>query len=110
MGDIIDFISLSEFDKGWVVGLIEGEGSVSLYRNCPRVSIGMTDRDTIERYRTVLGLKTKIIVESRKNNLKTMYRVRVNGMQAMLFMEDLFPYMSQRRQQRIQEILLKYGR
>ena len=46
-------------DLAWAAGVIEGEGSIFRYKNadaCWGLSVGMTDKDIIERLHSLFGL------------------------------------------------------
>jgi len=107
---MINFNSLSDYDKGWVVGIIEGEGSPTVCNGRPRVACNMCDKDTIERLQTLVPAQANIYhYPGRRGNHKDTYHWVYEGKKALLLMMDLFPYLSQRRQQQIQEIVLKHG-
>lgn len=109
----------SEFDLGWIVGLLEGEGSFLLqgYRSggpkvTPSIQLAMTDLDVVARAGEFLGGNQedpKIVRPAgRRTNgeaYKTIYRWRVSGHRAAEVMEQILPHMGERRSARIREIL-----
>jgi hypothetical protein len=55
---------LNQFEKGWIAALVDGEGTVTLHRSKlkngetgyhPRLMIGNTNRELIEKVKTVIG-------------------------------------------------------
>jgi hypothetical protein len=114
--DVANFNKLTDFEKGWVVGLLEGEGCFPRY-SCGKMSveIKMGDRDVIERYHTILGNPNEIYEHPTKKKTvegkpyATMFESRFYGDRAKLLMIDVYPHMSDRRKQRIQELILDHG-
>lgn len=104
------FNSLSDYDKGWVIGIIDGEGSPTVCNKIPRLACAMNDEDTIHRLNSLIPVK-RIYHYSKKNpKHKDTYWWICYGKPALLLMMDLFPYLSERRQQQIQRIMLDYGK
>jgi hypothetical protein len=105
--------TLTDFDKGWVAGIIEGEGCWSLYKmskagrdyTYPTFELGMTDRDVVETFKRLTGMHQNIHTGKCASG-KDIYRLCVRGKQAVLMMLDQFPFMHSRRQSKIQEIIL----
>lgn len=103
---------LTETEVAWLAGLLEGEGSFldappSSPRS-PRLVVSMTDLDVIERVAKCFGVS--YVKNDRRNpdRWKTCYVVKISGTRAMAMMKLLYPYMGQRRRQKIDEILEKY--
>jgi len=89
----------------WLVGLLEGEGSFSIHSKsrCPRLDCGSTDFNVVERVAKTLG--TKIYGPYKTaNGKKPYYRIFLHGEKAIELMQQLYPFMSQRRKARIAEI------
>lgn len=74
--------SVSEADIGWLAGIIDGEGSISLafgmVKNnqlnnmSPRIEIGNTDKDLVEKFvRIVKGLGGGIYMTLKKEGLES---------------------------------------
>jgi hypothetical protein len=63
----------------WVAGLLEGEGHFGLKGRIltPLVSLGMTDRDIVERYQRLVGGKRVYCVPRPPH--KTQWVCRING-------------------------------
>lgn len=98
---------------------MEGEGSFSWYRGYPLVSIEMTDRDVIDkfaelfrdpeakRYQNVMRRENKQIRKDGTQRLDS-YRYSTNSRPAIRIMLTLYPFMGERRQARIREIVLQW--
>ena len=104
------FNSLSDFDKGWVIGIIDGEGSPTVCKGRPRLSCQMCDKDTVERLYSLLPGNRIYQYQGRTDRRKPTYIWVHEGNKSLLLMMDLFPYLSERRQQQIQRIILEYGK
>lgn len=97
---------LDPFRMGWLVGLIEGEGCVlapTPTRKGVKVQINMTDKDTIELIASIFGTKAGIKDYSFiKTGHQPQYRACVSGKKALQLIQDIYPYMSGRRQKAIE--------
>lgn len=103
------FNDLSDFDKGWVVALIEGEGHIGRSGNTDKICVEMCDKDVIEKYHTLVESKTKVYSYPRVQGgvkKKLSYSTQLSGPRARLLMVDIFPYMSERKQLQIQNVIL----
>lgn len=109
---------LSEFDRGWLVGVLEGEGSFTestdtnaqgrKYRYA-QVWICMTDRDSVERAASMM--RRPVWEQSVSGKMaKPAYRVRLKGGAALELMKQVQPFMSRRRQERIAGLLERHAR
>ena len=106
------FSQLSDHDKGWVVGILEGEGCFDKKDKRHRVRVSMSDKDVVEKIHrlipTTYALRSNL---SKRYNAhgkrhETMYHFEISGSNATLLMIDVFPYMSERRRLKIQQMLL----
>jgi len=68
-------IELSDKDKGWLAGIIDGEGSLTVHCNgrSPRLIIANTDPRIIERIKQIIGNLGYINIVSRKPKRRTKY-------------------------------------
>jgi hypothetical protein len=107
---------MSDFELGWVVGLLEGEGCFSIDRpaNRPnvyvRVEVQTADRDVLERlaeYTGLAGVYGPYKTRSKKH--APMFGWHVTGKIAVELMELVRNHMGGRRQRRIGEVLLAAG-
>lgn len=102
---------MSDFELGWVVGMLEGEGSFTNSkthgRRYARVELAGTDPDTVERgaQLTELGKLTGPFPQTNWGTKPT-YRWKIHGKQARELMLLVLPHMGIRRAERIREVLL----
>lgn len=103
-------LSISEAEIAWLAGLLEGEGSFFMSRfgeyQYPMIVVSMTDQDVIERVARIFG--TAIYpqkLDKRYPNGKRAYRVSTTGHKAIGLMEQLLPWMGERRSQKIKDLL-----
>ena len=101
--------TVNPFDTAWISGLLEGEGCFDqhYYRNrpYPRISLAMTDSDTVEKAASILGNKT---YKRKPYGYKEQFMTQVCGSRAAGWMMILFPYLGNRRQNKIKEILSEW--
>lgn len=98
-------------DLHWVAGLIEGEGCFAL--TCgkyPKISINMTDFDVMERLAKLLqsNLRGPYHPPAYKENWKSYWRLELTGINAVEWMQTLYPLMGNRRQEKIRECLMEW--
>lgn len=109
-------MDLSETDRAWLAGLLEGEGYFGTVNNTvkgkvyryPRVGVTMTDRDVIERVAALFGTSVYAVKPGPQSNL-TSYRFTLVGSRAANLMEMLRPWMGGRRQGQIDAALAEYA-
>jgi hypothetical protein len=104
---------LTEFDKYWLAGYLEGEGSFlkgsPSSPNSPAISVCSTDEDVIKHVAYIFGVKYfKCSSKTRKQYYKPVWTVHKKGRKAVCIMELIFPYMSIRRQQQIKNAINSY--
>jgi hypothetical protein len=86
----------------WAAGLFDGEGSIHVRHNGVSLQLGMTDRDLIERFRSVVGaggICTR--THLRTKPLHTWHLGKRAEVQRVL--NDLLPWFGERRGERAQE-------
>lgn len=94
----------------WAIGIIEGEGWIGSHNRAqiPRIEVSMTDHDVIERLRNFLG-GTINSVKPRKPHHKPAWRwVHSRKTFTYLLLAEIQEHMSERRAQRITEVLDRY--
>lgn len=105
-------IEKNQLEIHWIAGLLEGEGCFRLHKKfqTPMIYIGMTDRDTIEKARAILGGNSAIHERpGLKDTHKRIYSFAVTPSRlAIEWMHILYPLMSERRKKRIKEIIAIY--
>lgn len=97
----------------WLAGLLDGEGYFGLMRCSnskvekdyfsPRVAVGMTDRDVIEHVATLFG--TKVTSHPGQHGGQRIYRAAIYGEKARWVMNQVLPFMGERRSAKIAEVL-----
>lgn len=106
--------TLADFELGWLVGVLDGEGTFRYFHRSQRVAVNMGDLDTVEK---VGYLFNKItggnfpIAESygKKLNHSIMYYICANGEDARKIMRLVVRHMSKRRRQRIWQCLNEFN-
>ena len=97
----------SEFELGWIVALLDGEGSFLEKSYSPAIDISMIDYDTVFKAALILGMSPHRIriVKKYESHHKQQYNFRLHGKNALRWMRILRPYMSERRGAKIDEII-----
>lgn len=95
----------------WLAGLLEGDGSFILgngIRKCPRLNLAMLDKDVVEE--AALLMKSTITEQKTPKGDKVMYRTAIARRSVLEpLLEQLYPYLGIRRQQRVREMLAFYN-
>ncbi len=100
---------LTEFDLGWLVGILEADGCFSHSTSpwgtvTPVVAVGMTDRDTVAQVADLM--QTNVLGPySQPGNRKPVWLAKINAFQAQSLMRLVEPYMSLRRKEAIAKII-----
>ena len=93
----------------WLAGLLDGEGCFDVReKGAPRLSVGMTDQDVIERVATQFGTKMTTTLPIRRTRgpaYKRMYHARVSGQNAIGWMMTLYALLGFRRQAKVRTII-----
>lgn len=95
----------------WLCGIFEGEGTFtkatpSMPRK-PRMSVGMTDQDVMERVVAMTGTRMSVYYWA-DDRYRPVYRTEIVGGSAVALMQLMRPQMSVRRQRQIDEALLTF--
>lgn len=91
-------------DTIWLAGLLEGEGAFDVSKGVyPRVRVGMTDRDTIERAAELMGATPRLRLNPYPKS--PTFHAEVTGVKAVEVMQAVLPQMSARRSQQIAKAL-----
>jgi len=98
-------ITVSKSDLMWLAGLIEGDGCFYQSKGRAKIQIEMIDKDVIERASKIMSGKIYNSKNDTNQNWKKTYTTWVSNNKALTFMQTLKPYMSKRRQKKIEEIL-----
>lgn len=105
----MSFNEASEYDRGWAVGILEGEGCFttcgSKTKLYPRIKVAMVDLDVMERLAGILGTKVTGPYANGPRATQPIYHLVVPRAQTNELMRTLRPLMGERRQQRIGELV-----
>jgi len=107
---------MNNFEKGWVIGFLEGEGCFTSHKNNGykhiRILAASTDLDALEKLQTIAGGNLNgPYGMSKHNNLKVKnpkpyYQWSLHKQKEVTkLLEVIKPHLSSRRQQRIEEII-----
>lgn len=100
-------------DLAWLAGLLEGEGCFTCWetkpgRWCVRVYLKMTDLDVVERAQALMEAKYIRPTKTKDGN-KQAWETSIAGAAAGTLMRLLYPFMGERRQGRIDDLLRLEG-
>jgi len=104
---ILQRVRFDATEVAWLAGILEGEGSFLRYRSIvkgkvylyPRIVLGMTDRDVVQKVADMFGVSLGKVKNARGR--RPMYRAIIQGERAVGFMRALLPYMGKRRTRRM---------
>lgn len=101
---------LSDFELGWLAGILEGEGTFRYFHKSQKVAVGMSDEDTVYKVAAFFERLTGIVVEVKdvkpvKAHHSLMHYVTINGEAARIVMRTVVKHMSHRRRQKIWQCL-----
>jgi hypothetical protein len=110
---------MPDFELGWVVGLLEGEGCFFITRRTKgpygpylyaRVTVCMTDRDVLERLQRTTGVGTLEKTRARKDpeHKPISQWIVCRHQEAIELMVAVYPFMGTRRQAKIREVLAQF--
>ena len=99
-------VRLTDFELGWVVGLLEGDGTFT-WTGVPRIAVRMTDKDTVQRFASIVQESVLGPYENVSDGAvrRQVYMCAINGRKAVSLMGVLRRHMSHRRQDQIDRIL-----
>ena len=111
---------MSDFELGWVCGILDGEGSFTLGAMSHRkrdvgarqiqITCAMTDLDTIERLESVTGVGNVTIgrrnkVEGREHHKEIFVWSVTRRKDSVWLLRQIQPHMSERRREKISQLL-----
>lgn len=103
---------LTEAEWAWIAGILEGEGSFGLVNGrIPRVQVGMTDFDVIERIVALLGVGTLSVFVPKEGATAKKPALRLDIRKArdvVWVMEQVLPWMGKRRSAKIRSVLRQW--
>lgn len=97
-------MSISTLDIAWLAGLVEGEGCFRLQHRSINIMVGMTDEDVIAKAAKLLG-RHYLNVPPREERCKPQFHITFSGRHAAAWMMTLYPFMGQRRRERIRKCI-----
>lgn len=97
----------SDIDIAWAAGLIEGEGCFTKHTGHPYLLLDMTDKDVIEKLYSIFPNGTIRGPYNHKNkpHHKPRWRFDAFGTKCITIMKAVYPYMCERRKQKIESLL-----
>lgn len=97
---------MNQFDLGWLCGLLEGDGTFTFDGKHPRISVKMTDLDTVQRAALYLGSNV-LGPYAPEGSLgdKEVYVAYISGAKARTMMQTIRKHMSHRRKNQIDVLL-----
>lgn len=100
-------MELSEFELGWLVGLIEADGTFTFDGKHAVVALKITDLDTAQRFATLMrtAVAGPYHYEGQQLGTKPYYMTKIAGKRAREFMASASGYFSLRRQEQIANLL-----
>lgn len=105
-------MNISYLELGWLVGILEGEGTFHFDGRQEAVNLQMSDEDTVYRYAKLIekitGFMPTIGFLDREPNRSVMYQCSIKGKRACAIMKLIVPHMGTRRRARIWQVLNKY--
>ena len=107
---------ISDFDLGWFVGIIEGEGSINAHINsksgylCTELTVSSTDEDLIDRLHSIYPGKSEYVKEY-KNHYKTQWIWSVTKREDIrTVVNKILPYMMNRRANKMKEVIEMFNK
>lgn len=101
----------------WLAGLLDGEGCFENTRSVPqrggiykypRIQLQMTDEDTVRTAAAMMGNCPVGFREGQKAHHKRLWHTKIHGVRALGVMLSVFPYLSDRRRQKIECVLSEF--
>jgi hypothetical protein len=95
----------------WAAGLFEGEGCIARLPDRPhqiRLQLGSSDRDVVERFAAVVGcgsISYRQSLPRLSDTPKPMWIWVAVAVKAAALLEEIFPYLGERRSERARELL-----
>ena len=90
-------------DIYWIAGILEGEGSFGKNNTTVYITLGMTDKDVVDKFHTLVKFGSRNEFRHNEPNRKVLYRWTGAGRDAAALMMTIYTLMGTRRQARILE-------
>lgn len=105
--------AISDYDLGWLVGLLEGEGHFGYYTQTQRVVLRMTDEDVVFKcaalFEQITGEPCNVTEEMHVGRRQHTFLILIYGDRARQIMQLVVKRMGQRRRKKIHQALNKYN-
>jgi len=96
---------ISSEEIAWVAGILEGEGCWTQTRNGWSIQVGMSDKDIIERLKSLTAVGHIYDQKSRQESHKAMYTWHVFRQHHREWLTSkVWPWLGERRRARIKEL------
>jgi hypothetical protein len=100
---------ISTIDIAWLGGLLEGEGSFN-WTSSPHIQIQSTDFDVVQHAGDLLGVIPQAEWRPKgKPSYKPVRGAHLHGARAAAWMMTIYPFMGERRQAKIREVLIRWN-
>jgi hypothetical protein len=94
------------FNTGFMVAILDGEGCFQLIKgSSPEIRLGSTDLDIVVRTCNIIGHNLLRIGSRVLPSKKIYHYISVGGRDALKLMRLVYPYMCERRKNKIDEII-----
>jgi hypothetical protein len=95
-------VTQRQVDVAWAAGVFEGEGCISFTtykdKKYPRLSVGMTDKDIVERFVAIVGFGSVSGPKQQKPHWKPRYDWQVcNRTEVQRILSMFLPWLGNRR-------------
>ena len=102
-------LKLTAEDRGWLAGIIEGEGCFTTAKQGEQIVfwLSSTDKDVVQRVQQLLGFGNVRQIPDHYTRLgtKPVWRIQAGARNEVLaLMDEIYPLMGARRQARIDEL------
>jgi len=98
---------ITDFDIGWLVGLIEGDGCFTFDGKNPVVVLKITDLDTAQRFARLMRTTVSgpYHYEDQQLGPKPYYMTKIAGIRARQFMASTAHHFGERRREQIRALI-----
>jgi hypothetical protein len=99
--------------EAYFAGIIDGEGCIAYEKtkkdySIPSIAVEMSDKDVITRLKDFFGKGSVVFIKPRQKHHKDTWRWRIRGKGAVDIYFKIYNYLSDRRKNKITEVLKQY--
>jgi hypothetical protein len=98
-------LASADVQSAWMAGLLEGEACFTCAGACVAVALKMTDRDVVECYASLAGIRGYPGAPARQVHHKPIFIAIASGRRGAAVMERILSFMGERRSSKIRECL-----